>query len=88
MSEAWAIAIVTIVSGAVIAVIGLGVKALWIIAKTLKEFVMKKDCENAMGEHCNEIKLLRAGFANNKAALRQIILTLKREHGIDIHYEE
>ena len=88
MSEAWGIALVTIFSTFGLAVLGFGVKALWMIAKTFKEFVPRNDCNNAMGEHCKEINILQKGFNNNRTAIRQIILAIKQLHGVDIHYEE
>ncbi len=87
MTEGWAIAIAGFVVTISLAFLGLGIKALWAIAKTFRELVTKQECNNAMGEHCKDIKELKRGFEENKSALRQIIMAMKEKHGTEIKYE-
>lgn len=87
MTEAWAIAIAGFVVTITIALFGLGIKALWSIAKTFRELVTKNECDVAMGRHCEDISKLRKGFEENKSAIRQISLALKQLHNVDIDYK-
>lgn len=87
MSETWAIAIAGFVVTATLALLTLGVKAIWSIAKTFRELVTKKECDSAMGKHCNEIANLKKGFEENKSAIRQIALAFKQLHDVDIEYK-
>ena len=87
MTESWAIAITGFVVTIVITMFGLGIKALWSIAKTFRELVTKNECATEMGRHCKEIQELRKGFNENKSALKQICLALKQLHAVDIDYE-
>jgi hypothetical protein len=87
MTEGWAIAIAGFVVTIALGFLGLGIKALWDIAKAFRELVTKQECHNAMGEHCKDIALLQKGFEENKSALRQIIMAIKEKHGLDIKYE-
>jgi hypothetical protein len=88
MSQEWAIAIATLVVTATLALLGLGIKALWSIAKTFRELVTRGECDSAMGEHCKEIRALRSGFEENKSAIRQIALALKQLHNVEIEYKK
>lgn len=88
MSDTWAIAIAGFVVTITLSLLTLGIKALWSIATTFRELVTRSECDSAMGEQCKEIKSLRKGFEENKAAIRQIILALKQLHHVDIHYNE
>lgn len=87
MTEAWAIAIAGFVVSITIALFGLGIKALWSIAKTFRELVTRNECDVAMGRHCKDISRLQKGFEENKSAIRQICLTLKQLHNVDIDYK-
>lgn len=86
MTQEWAIAIATLVVTATLAMLGLGIRALWSIAKTFRELVTRGECDSAMGEHCKEMRDLRSGFEENKSAIRQIILALKQLHDVKIEY--
>jgi hypothetical protein len=87
MTEAWAIAIAGFVVTITIALLGIGVKAVWSIASTFRQLVTRPECDSKMGEHCSEISDLRAGFEENKSAIMQIVLTLKQLHGVEIRYK-
>jgi hypothetical protein len=86
MTEPWAIAIAGFVVTIVITLFGLGIKALWSIARTFRELVTKAECANEMGKHCKDIAALRKGFEENKSAIRQICLAFKQLHNVDIDY--
>lgn len=88
MSQNWCIAIAGFVVTITLALLTMGIKALWSIAKTFRELVTKSECNSAMGKHCREISELREGFEENKSALRQIILAMKQLHGVDIEYKK
>lgn len=87
MSEAWIIAIVSFVVTTTLSMLGLGIKALWSIAKTFKQLVTRPECDKAMGEQCKDIDTLKKGFEENKTAIRQMILAFKQLHNIDIEYK-
>lgn len=87
MSEAWVIAVTSLVVTTTLSLFGMGIKALWSIAKTFKELVTRPECDKAMGEQCRDIERLQKGFEENKSALRQIILIMKEKHGTEIEYE-
>lgn len=87
MSEAWIIAIVSFVVTTTLSMLGLGIKALWSIAKTFKQLVTRPECDKAMGEQCKDIAALQKGFEENKTAIRQIILALKQLHNVEIEYK-
>ena len=88
MSSDWAIAIAGFVVTITLFLLSLGIKALWSIAKTFRELITRTECNAEMGKHCQEINALRAGFEENKSAIRQIILALKQLHGVDISYRK
>lgn len=88
MSEAWIIAITTLVVTTVLSLFGMGIKALWSIAKTFRLLVTKPECEKAMGEQCRDISSLKTGFTNNRMAISQMVLAFKQLHGVDIEYKE
>ena len=52
------------------------------LTKAINAFVRREECNTSMGEHCE----LREGFEENKSAIRQIILTMRQLHGVDIEY--
>ena len=56
------------------------------LTKVISEFVRRDDCNSSMGEHCAQLRELRAGFEENKSAIRQILLSVKQLHGVDIDY--
>lgn len=58
------------------------------LTKAINAFVRREDCNASMGDHCSQITELREGFAENKSAIRQIILALKQLHGVDIEYKK
>lgn len=87
MSEAWAIALVTIGSTLFITVLGWIAYELRGIRKDMKFFVLKDNCNLSMGKHCQEIENLKKGFEENKSAINQMVLSFKREHDIEIKYE-
>jgi hypothetical protein len=87
MSEAWAIALVTIGSTLFLAVLGWIAYELRGIHKDMKFFVLKDNCNLSMGKHCQEIENLKKGFEENKSAINQMVLSFKREHDIEIKYE-
>jgi hypothetical protein len=87
MTEPWAIAIAGFVVTMVITMFGLGIKALWSIAKTFRELVTKNECASEMGKHCKEIQEFRKGFEENKSAIQQICLTLEQLLQVKIKYK-
>ena len=88
ISEAWMIAIISLIGTAIIGLFGLGIKALWSIAKTFRLLVTKPECEKAMGEQCKDIASLKKGFNENRNAIAQMVLSLKQLHGVDIQYKQ
>lgn len=56
------------------------------LTKAINAFVKREECHASMGEHCSQLRELREGFEENKSAIRQIKVELKRHHGIDIIY--
>jgi membrane protein insertase Oxa1/YidC/SpoIIIJ len=87
MSEAWGIAIITLVVTTTLSMLGMGIKALWSIAKTFKQLVTQPECDKAMGEQCKDIASLKKGFEENKSAIRQMILAFKQLHNVNIEYK-
>jgi hypothetical protein len=58
------------------------------LTKAINAFVRREDCNTSMGEHCAQLRELRDGFEENKSAIRQILLSLKQHHGVDIDYKK
>lgn len=87
MTESWAIAIAGFIVTITIALFGLGIKALWSIARTFRELVTRNECNIAMGRHCTDIQNLKVGFEENKSAIQQICLILRQKHNVDIKYK-
>lgn len=56
------------------------------LTKAINAFVKREECNTSMGEHCSQLRKLQEGFEENKSAIRQIILTIKQLHGVDIEY--
>lgn len=87
MTEGWAIAIAGFVVTISLALLGLGVKVLWDISRTFREFVTRSECGTEMSKHCTEIATLREGFEENKSAITQMILAFKQLHNVEIKYK-
>lgn len=82
-----------IICGLTALVVSLVLKRFDNIATQLKEltnainaFVKREECHASMGDHCSQLKELRGGFEENKSAIRQLILSIKQLHGVDIEY--
>lgn len=56
------------------------------LTRAINAFVRHEECNASMGEHCAQLATLRSGFEENKSAIRQIMLTMKQQHGVDIEY--
>jgi hypothetical protein len=87
MSEGWAIAAMTLVVTTSLSLLALGIKALWVIAKTFKQLVTRPECDKAMGDQCKDIESLRKGFIENKAAISQMVLAFRDKLNVEIKYE-
>ena len=87
MTIEWQIAIAGFVVTITITLLGLGIKALWDIAKTFRELVTKHECNQEMGKHCDQIKRLERGFEENKSAISQMVLAFWQLHKIKINYK-
>jgi hypothetical protein len=87
MSEAWVIAVTSLCVTTIVTLFGMGIKALWSIAKTFRLLVTKPECEKAMGEQCKDISALKKGFNENRNAITQIALSLRQLHDVDIEYK-
>lgn len=87
MSETWAIALIGLVVTTTLSLLGMGIKALWSIAKTFKQLVTRPECDKAMGEQCKDIDALQKGFEENKAAIGQMVLAFKQLHDVEINYK-
>lgn len=80
MSEGWAIAIFSCMTGAMLVM----AKCLWDIKSAFRHFVSQPECSQKMCGHEKEIELLRKSTAKNQKALSEIKPIVKLQHGIDI----
>lgn len=81
MSEAWAIAIFTSLTGCLLVI----AKCLWSISASMKKFVLSGDCDRKMCAHEKEIDKLRKTAIRNQRALSAIQPIILMKHGIDIN---